>query len=147
MAAKKREYERLKPEIDVAQGLVDKIAVARDWYEGRPRLLDCLRDLALATPPDGRVWFTKVTIKPVVLVENRPAQPAMSLPAKASAKKVLDVALIGVASDDISLLNMRDRLRRVKGVSDLKTSMNSRTGAKTGREVGFSLTYYYVAPE
>jgi len=149
VAAKKLEYERRKPQIDVAQELVDKIALTRDWYEDRPRLLDCLRELTLVTPADGRVWFTKVTIKPVIVVENRAAaaQPGKSLPAKAPPKKVLDVALIGVASDEKPLLEMRDRLGRVKGVSDLKTSMNSRTGAKTGREVGFSLSYNYIAPE
>ena len=149
VTAKKLEYERLKPRIDVAQELVDKIALTRDWYEGRPRLLDCLRELTLATPPDGRVWFTKVTIKPVIVIENRraAAQPGLALPGNAPAKKVLDVALIGFASDERPLLEMRDRLSRVKGVSDLKTSMNARTAAKSGREVGFSLSYNYIAPE
>ena len=123
VADKKQEYERWKPEIDVAQELVDKIALTRDWYEGRPRLLDCLRELTLATSSDGRVWFTKVTIKPVIIVENRPvaAQAGKSLPGKAPPKKVLQVALIGVASDERPLLEMCDRLRRVKGASDLKT--------------------------
>ena len=149
VAAKKQEYERLKPEIDVAQELVDKIALTRDWYEGRPRLLDCLRELTLVTPADGRVWFTKVTIKPVIMVENRPvaAQAGKPLPGKAPPKKVLQVALIGVASDEKPLLEMRDRLGRVKGVSDLKTSMNSRNAVKTGREVGFSIDFSYIAPE
>jgi hypothetical protein len=149
VSEKKEQYERLKPRIDAAQELVDKIALARSWYDERPPLLDCLRDLTMVTPADGRVWFTKVTIKPVILIGNRAAapQPGRALPAKASPKRVLDVALIGVASDEKPLLDMRDRLSRVQGVSDLKTSMNSRTGAKTGREVGFSLSYYYIAPE
>ena len=60
---------------------------------------------------------------------------------------MLDVALIGVASDERPLLEFRDRLGRVKGVSNLKMSINTRTGAKTGREVGFTLTYNYIAPE
>jgi hypothetical protein len=149
VAAQKQEYDRLKPQIDAAQALVDKIALTRDWYEGRPRLLDCLRELTQATPADGKVWFTKVTIKPVIVAETRPAAaPAgKSLPAKAAPKKVLDVALIGVATDEKPLLDMRDRLSRVKGVSDLKSSYTMRTGAKTGREVGFSLNYRYIAPE
>jgi len=149
VAAKTKEYERLKPQIDVAQELVDKIAATRDWYEGRPRLLDCLRELTMVTPSDGRVWFTKVTIKPVIVVESRPAaaQPGKPPAAKAPPKKVLEVALIGIASDERPLLEMCDRLRRVKGLSDLKTSINSRTGAKSGREVAFSLNYSYIAPE
>ena len=149
MAKKKAQYERLKPEMDVAQELVDKIAATHDWYEGRPRLLDCLRELTLATSSDGRVWFTKVTLKPVFVAETRAAapQPGKPVQVKVTPKKVLNVALIGVASDERPLLEFRDRLGRVKGVSDVKTSMNSRTGAKTGREVGFSLTYNYIAPE
>jgi hypothetical protein len=143
----KRQYDLRKPQIDVAQGLVDKIALARDWYEDRPRLLDCLRELTLATSADGRVWFTKVTIKPVIEAETRAAAPAGKSPPKTAPKKVLDVALIGVATDEKPLLDMRDRLSRVKGVSDLKTSTNMRTGAKTGREVTFSLNYRYIAPE
>jgi len=149
VAKKMAQYERLKPQIDVAQELVDKIGATRDWYEGRPRLLDCLRELTLATSSDGRVWFTKVTIKPVIVAETRAAAPQPGKPAqtKVTPKKVLDVALIGVASDERPLLEFRDRLGRVKGVSDVKTSMNSRTGAKAGREVGFSLSYNYIAPE
>jgi len=154
VARKKAQYERLKPQIDVAQELADKIGLTRDWYEGRPRLLDCLRELTLVTSSDGRVWFTKVTIKPIIVVEKKPAAaqpgkalPAKALPAKASPKKVLDVALIGVASDERPLLEMRDRLGRVKGVSDVKMSITTRTGAKAGREVGFSLSYNYIAPE
>ena len=127
VADMKRSYDRSKPEIDAAQELVDKIALTRDWYENRPRLLDCLRELTLVTPADGRVWFTKVTIKPVIVVETRPAAtPAgKQLPPKAAPKKVLDVGLIGVATDEKPLLDMRDRLSRVKGISDLRTSINT----------------------
>jgi hypothetical protein len=149
VAAQKQEYERLKPQIDVAQELVDKISLARDWYEDRPRLLDCLRELTQVTPADGRIWFTKVTIKPIIVVENRPVatQPGKTLPAKAPPKKLLSMALIGVATDEKPLLEMRDRLGKVKGVSDLKISMTARNAVKVGREVGFSLNFIYVAPE
>ncbi len=149
VARKMAQYERLKPQIDAAQELVDKIGATRDWYDGRPRLLDCLRELTMATSSDGRVWFTKVTIKPVIVAETRAAAPQAGKPvqAKPAPKKMLDVALIGAASDERPLLEFRDRLGRVKGVSDVKTSMNSRTGAKAGREVGFSLSYNYIAPE
>jgi len=145
----KNRYEKAKPQIDVAQALVDKIARTRDWYEGRPRLLDCLRELTMVAPSDGRVWFTKVTIKPILVAETHAAaaQPGKSPAVKPAPKKVMDVAVIGIASDERPLLEMCDRLRRVKGLSDLKTSMNSRTGARTGREVGFSLSYNYIAPE
>ncbi len=149
VAQLKHRYEQAKPQIDVAQELVDKIARTRDWYEDRPRLLDCLRELTMVVPSDGRVWFTKVTIKPVLVAETRAAAapPGKSPPAKPASKKVLDVAVIGIASDEQPLLEMCDRLRRVKGLSDLKTSMNLGTGARTGREVGFSLNYTYIAPE
>jgi hypothetical protein len=150
VAAKKAQYELLKPRIDVAQELADKIALTRDWYEGRPRLLDCLRDLTLVVSPDGRVWFTKVNIKPVIVAENRPvaAQPGKALPVKAPpTKKLLSVALIGVASDEKPLLEMRDRLGKVKGVSGLKMTMTARNTVRIGREVGFSLSFNYIAPE
>jgi hypothetical protein len=92
-----------------------------------------------------------VTIKPVLETEAprpAPAPAGKAAPAKAEPKKVLDVALIGTATDERPLLEMRDRLGRVKGVSDLKTtSMNASTGTKTGREVRFSLSYRYTAPE
>jgi hypothetical protein len=150
VAGQKLRYERMKPESDVAQELVDKLSLTRDWYEDRPRLLDCLRELTLATPSDGRVWFTKVAIKPVVLVEPRAAaaQPGKALPAKPpSPKKLLSVALIGVATDEKPLLEMRARLSKLKGVSNLNMPFTTRNNVKTGREVTFSLSFYYTASE
>jgi hypothetical protein len=62
---------------------------------------------------------------------------------------LLSVSLIGVGSDEKPLLDMRDRLSKVKGVSDLKMPMIARNNVKTGREVGFSLSfnYNYIAAE
>ena len=129
---------------------MEKIGLTRDWYEGRPRMLDCLRELTLVvTPADGRVWFTKVAVKPLIVIEPRAAAP---LPGKAvqdkgPAKKVLSMALIGVATDEKPLLEMRDRLIKVKGVSDVKMQFTTRNNVKSGREVTFSLNFYYTAPE
>ena len=68
------------------------------------------------------------------------------LPVK-SPRKLLSVALIGVASDEKPLLETRDRLGKVKGVSGLKMTMVTRSTARSGREVGFSLSFNYIVPE
>jgi len=52
----------MSDDIEAARDVVEKVSAARDWYDRRPRHLDCLRELTLAFPEDGRIWTSSLAV-------------------------------------------------------------------------------------
>lgn len=118
----------MKQEIDTTKGLVDRVSLARGWYEERPRMLDCLRELADTFPAEGRVWVTNLTIKP--------APPGRNLRG----------VLSGKARDEKAVLDTLDQLKKSKSFTELKL-MYMREAGRTNREVSFAAGFTFVVTE
>jgi len=58
----KGQLETMQPSIAAARDVVHKATFGRAWYDQRPRHLDCLRELTLAFPAEGRIWTTSLAI-------------------------------------------------------------------------------------
>jgi len=119
----------MKSEIDAAQKTVDRVTVARAWYEDRPKVLDCLADLTKAFPTEGTVWVTNINLKPAGTggVGTRGA-------------------LSGKARDERTVLDTVDRMRKLKTLSDVKLVFMREAG-RTNREVSFALSFDWKAAE
>jgi hypothetical protein len=58
----KGQLDAMKPSLAAAKDIVHKATFAAGWYDQRPRHLDCLRELTLAFPAEGRIWTTSLAI-------------------------------------------------------------------------------------
>ncbi|MBE3099612.1 MAG: hypothetical protein IMZ55_19100 [Acidobacteria bacterium] len=58
----KGQLDAMQPSIAAARDIVHKATFAGGWYDQRPRHLDCLRELTLAFPAEGRIWTTSLAI-------------------------------------------------------------------------------------
>ena len=58
----KGQLDAMQPSLAAAKDIVHKATFAGGWYDQRPRHLDCLRELTLAFPAEGRIWTTSLAI-------------------------------------------------------------------------------------
>ena len=38
-------------------------ASTQGWYDKRPNMLDCMKELAVVIPPDGNAWINRLSVK------------------------------------------------------------------------------------
>jgi hypothetical protein len=140
IAGLERQSIDLKPKVAHATGVINRTKLARTWYDQRPGFLECLKELTLAFPPDGRtIWATQVTIH-----EAEKTRGAVQGPDKTSAAvsgKALIVNVAGSASNNKAFLDVLDSLagnRRLKKVESTYTRASPRSG-----EVSFALTFSF----
>jgi hypothetical protein len=112
VAALNVRLEGMKKDIDAAQSIVQKVSFARSWYSGRPKILDCLRELALAFPPEGRIWVTSLAMRE----DKRGVISGKSLDEK-SVLEVLDTLKGNGIFSDVQMLYMRDTGKSSQEVS------------------------------
>lgn len=59
----KQQSDTLKADTESAKTFVSRYASTQGWYDKRPNLLDCLKELAEVIPADGGAWMTKLSVK------------------------------------------------------------------------------------
>ncbi|MCX5684564.1 MAG: hypothetical protein NT049_12870 [Planctomycetota bacterium] len=110
----------MKVNVDAAKDIVDKTTFARRWYDQRPRFLDCLRELTLAFPAEGRIWTTSVGIG-----------------------DDMKALLSGKASDESAVLDVLDRLTKSRKFTDVKPLYIREVGGGSS-EVSFAISLRFV---
>ena len=133
----------MKKDMDSAQDLVDKVSFAGGWYDDRPKVLDCLRALTSAFPPDGKAYITSFSIKPPSGGQVLGGAAAGKAPA---GKKGLFGALIGKSPEEKAVIETLDRLKRSRAFSDV-TLGSMRAAGRAGRDISFSISFSFVATE
>lgn len=103
-----------------ARDVVGKVVFARGWYERRPRLLDCLRELTLAFPAEGGIWTTGLSM-------HEDMQGVVS----------------GKAVGESRVLEVLDRLKANPKFSEVKPLYLREAGRGT-REVAFAMSFRYT---
>ena len=63
LAALKQQSDARKADTESAKTFVSRYASTQGWYDKRPNLLDCLKELADVIPADGGAWMTKLSVK------------------------------------------------------------------------------------
>jgi len=89
-------------DILAAREVIDRVSGARGWYDHRPGLLDCLRELTLAFPEDGRIWTTSLALTEDMrgLVSGKSTDESLTL-------KLLDALKSSGRFGDVKLLYTR----------------------------------------
>ncbi|WP_428937150.1 hypothetical protein [Fontivita pretiosa] len=119
----------LAPDIKLAENLLDRINYGRGYFETRPPVLECLREITQMFRDDEPIWATSFTIR-----ENRRGQ------------------LSGKAADSRTPAALADRMRRNPNFNDVKVMDVSETGSGDSRggrarEWAFSISFTYTAVE
>jgi hypothetical protein len=112
------------PQIQAAEHTRERITTARGWFpEGRPAVLDCLREITNAFPDGGeQIYVTKFTL---------PESGDGSFSGKAPARDLV--------FDVVERLNASPNFENVKAVYTLDSGNAS-------NEVSFSITFSYAFP-
>jgi hypothetical protein len=112
-----------KAQIKTAQTNVDRLKYARGFFETRPPVLDCLRELSLAFGENDRAW-----VSTFVLPQNGKG------------------TITGRAADDGTILAVVDRLKKNPKFIDVKGPNTQQADART-REVTFTVTFTFASTE
>ncbi len=119
----KRQLNEIKPEVQAAQAVEDRVRQARGYYDNRPSYLACLREMTLAFPQDGQAWAMSFLLR-----ENMKGQ------------------LTGKAVDQRAPLALVDRLNGNKNFANVQLLDMREAGGRT-REMTFSIQFTYKGVE
>ena len=118
-AALNQQSEARKAETKSAKEFVSRFASTQGWYDKRPNVLDCLKELADVIPSDGGAWMTKLSVKEDFRCEM-------------SAKAV----------NDKRYFEVLDRIERNEAFRDVKlVYMNKQD--KKNTDVSFAISFIY----
>jgi hypothetical protein len=118
----RQRLDGMKASVQEANALVANFTFARAWYDRRPPLLDCLRQITEAFPDEGRVWATRLTIR------------------EDAARQDIEADLSGKGASAPAVTEVSDRLGRNPRLSILKDrDLHTQQTGQNTQEVSFSI--------
>ncbi|MBN2377630.1 MAG: hypothetical protein JXD22_14625 [Sedimentisphaerales bacterium] len=112
--------EEMKEEIDAVESLAQKVTSAQGWYSGRPKILDCLRELTLSFPEAGTIWVTSLALR-----------------------EDMRGIITGKSLDETSVLEVIDELKANHVFSNVQMLYLRDTG-RSSQEVAFAIDFIYT---
>lgn len=123
VAALRSRMENMKEDITEAESVVQKVSFARGWYSGRARFLDCLKELTLKFPTEGRIWTASLAIR-----------------------EDMQGIISGKSLDEKSVLEVLDALKESEVFSDVQM-LYMRDAGRNSKEVSFAINFVFVDGE
>ena len=118
--------DNLKPDIKSAEALNEKLSYGRGWFETRPSMLECLREITRAFRDDEPIWVSSFTLR-----DNHKG----TLKGRTADRKFV--------TDPQGLI---DRLQKNRNFSDVRVQELREVGG-TSRDVSFSLNFIFNPTE
>jgi hypothetical protein len=119
-ASMKEQLVLFKPNIEAAEHAVERVNVGRGWFEARPPILECLREVTLAFRDDEQIFVTNFTLRDTGVGQ-----------------------LSGKSSDDKFVLGVLNRLKNNPLFADVSFQSTQESGGNS-RDVSFSLKFTFV---
>jgi hypothetical protein len=121
-----RQLDGMAGDIKSAEKVLDRVTYARGYFDARPPMLDCLREVTLAFRDDEPIWVTGFTLR-----ENGKGQ------------------LVGKAADQKTILQLCDRLQQNSRLSDVRTLQISEVNAagSKSKEQSFAIAFTVTGSE
>jgi hypothetical protein len=123
LAALQGRLAAMKPDIEAAREVVQRVTLARGWTDRRTRTLDPLKELALAFPVESRAWLTSLALR-----DDR------------------RIVVTGKSADERTALAVLDRIRNRPAFAGARL-LYLRDSGNASSEVAFSITFDYVNRE
>ncbi len=108
----------LQPSVAQAQSQLDDISFARQWYDQRSSILECLRQITLAFPQSSRIWATNVSLR-----EEKKLQ------------------LVGKCESEQAAMEIRDHLQACQRFANVSSVYIRR--AANSSEVTFAISFEF----
>lgn len=109
----------MQTDVDIARDIVEKVSNAQNWYGDRPRVLDCLRELTLAFPEEGRVWSSSLALN-----------------------EEMSGIISGKATDEQSVIEVMDQMKKSSSFSDVQMIYMRDSGTES-QEISFSMNFVF----
>jgi len=133
LAGLQTQLAAMKPDVEAARSVVQRIALARAWTDQRPRFLEPLRELAVAFPSDS-IWVTNIAMR-----------------------EDMRTVVSGKSADKQTVLDTLDRIRAAgtaaaepvagrRAFSNVKLVYMRDAGAGS-REIAFSMSFDFAYKE
>lgn len=119
----RKQLKDMGPQIKANEALADRVNYARGYFETRPPVLECLRELTTTFRDNDPIWVTSVSMKD-------------------SRKGILQ----GKAADKNAANALVDRIRGNKKFAEVKIGEIRDVGGKS-RDVTFQISFTFTAPE
>jgi hypothetical protein len=113
----------MKKEISAAETAIAHISYGRTYFENRPAMLECMRQLTLAFPYDEVIFTTSLTLR-----DNKKGQ------------------FQGMAGEQRTVLALLDRIKTNKRFTEVQL-MNMQQATGRGGETSFSISFTYTDTE
>ena len=120
VAMLQQKREEMKPHEEDSKNFIGRLNKVRTWYDRRPDYLECLRAITLCFPEDGRVWTSNLSLR-----------------------EDMRGVITGRAADEKSVLEVMDKLKSSKAISNVKMLNMHGSGTKGG-EITFAIGFVYV---
>jgi hypothetical protein len=117
------EIERDAPEVSAAEARLERFSYGRGFFETRPPMLDCLRELSLSIRPNDPMWVTSFTMR-----ESGRGQ------------------VQGRATEQRAVGTLLERLQRHEKFSNVQLQ-DLREAAGASRDVVFSISFTFAGSE
>jgi hypothetical protein len=111
---------KMKNDVAAAQSNVERVKYGRGYFENRPPVLDCIRELSTMVGDNERIWLTNVGYRE----GNR-------------------FTISGKASDPKTPVNFSDRLRGNPHFSDVRMPSGIVEADPKSREVSFTVSFQF----
>jgi len=126
----------MQKDLDAAKTVVDRMDYTRAYFDARPPLLECLREITLAYHDDDKIWTTSLSLRD----EERRTEKEKKLP------PVRKGTLQGKASDNNTVYAMLDRLRKNPKFAAVQMLKTTEVGGKS-KDVFFTASFIFTATE
>jgi hypothetical protein len=126
----------LRDQVQVAQTVLDRVESTRGYFDARPPLLECLREITLTYHDDDKIWTTSLTVRD----EERRTEKEKKLP------PLRKGTLQGKASDSNVVYAVLDRLRKNSKFQAVQLLKVTDVGGKS-KDVVFTATFNFTATE
>jgi hypothetical protein len=119
--AMRKRLDNMKPAVQQAKNLIDKASFARLWFDRRPKFLECLREVTLAFPEEGRIWATSLVVREDMNMK---------------------MVLSGKASGEQPVFSLLDRLNSSPKFTDVQ-QLPIRKVSASSQDVSFAISFSF----
>ena len=120
VAELQQKRDEMKDSVEIAKSFISRMGTTRTWYDRRPDYLECMRTITLCFPADKRVWTSGLSMH-----------------------DDMHGVLSGHAMDEKSILEVLDKLKSSKAVTEIKLLNMHGSGIKK-TDISFAIGFVYV---
>jgi len=138
VTALRQRLEAMRPDLEATRSLIGRIAFARSWHDQRPQLLECLRELVLAFPAEGRIWATSLAVRDDMrgIVGGKASD-------ERSVLEVLDRIKRNRAFSEVTLIYLRESSGQAGGSGEAGSATGGQTAGRS-REVAYRIGFKFI---